>query len=467
MSEVILLDFGSTFTKAVVVDLKKQEIVYRAKEPSTVSTDAKMALDVLYEGIEKAIGAKAFSGASKLATSSAAGGLRMVVVGLTPTLSIAAGKNAAFSAGAKVLKTYSGALTEEDVRELETMNVEIILLLGGFEKGNVSLIRQNALMLGSTHHNVPVIYAGNSELIQEVRTFFYLHHKECFVIDNIIPGIGRLEKGPAQELIRTIFLQRIVNMKGLEKVNRVIDRIVMPTPAAVLEAGELLSKGYGEEPGLGNLMVVDVGGATTDVHTYCEAVACEGAKMIGAPEPYAKRTVEADLGMRESSGSLAEEAGLRLMADALGISESDLRRSLDKRMEHIEFLASDIPKEECLEKEIDQMIAEYACHAAVRRHCGTIEYTCSKVCSKIQRGKNLTEIATIVGTGGPIINSENPKKILQKAIMTEKDQKFHYMLPQKTKLMVDGDYVLYAAGILAQIDPKAALAIMRKSLKCV
>lgn len=95
-----------------------------------------------------------------------------------------------------------------------------------------------------------------------------------------------------------------------------LDRMVMPTPAAVLAAGELFARGAPNQPGLGDLMIVDVGGATTDVHSYVEQTPYDGAKMIGVPEPYVKRTVEGDLGIRESSNSLCVEIGMdRMQAD--------------------------------------------------------------------------------------------------------------------------------------------------------
>ncbi|MBN7774094.1 glutamate mutase L [Clostridium aminobutyricum] len=466
MDTAILIDFGSTFTKAAVADLEKGRIIYTFKTPSTVSTDAKIGLDICYDKIREKIGTKQFEHSKKLATSSAAGGLRMVVVGLTETLSITAGRNAAFGAGAKILKSYSGALTEADIREMESMNMEIILFCGGYEGGNTQIVRHNAAMLGGIQTNtaIPIIYAGNSELMKEIKIIFYQKHKELFVVNNIIPNVGLVESQATVDLIRNIFLERIINMKGLEQVKSELDSIVMPTPAAVLEAGELLSLGCEEEPGLGPLMIVDIGGATTDIHTYCISTAVDGAKMIGVQEPFAKRTVEGDLGMRESCGLTIQEAGISNAASDLHITEEDVNVSISRRLENIEFLPKDDPETCDAELKFDQQIAKYACRFATRRHTGNIENVHSKICTKIQRGKNLIPIETIIGTGGPIVNSHHPREILEQAFKTEQDDKLKILLPETARLMIDRDYVFYAAGMLRQINPKAALKIMKNSL---
>lgn len=466
MKTAILIDFGSTFTKAVVADLDAAQIIYTVKTPSTVNTNAKEGLDFCYDKIQNEIGSHQFLYSRKLATSSAAGGLRMVVVGLTETLSKTAGKNAAFGAGAKILKSYAGALNDSDISEIEAMNVEIILFCGGYEGGNIEIIRHNSVMLANMKVNtrVPIIYAGNSEFTRELKILFFQKHREIFVINNIIPYVGILNSKPAENLIRSIFLERIINMKGLEQVKRKLDSIVMPTPAAVLQAGELLSLGYEEEKGLGPLMIIDIGGATTDIHSYCIPNTADGAKMVGAEEPYSKRTVEGDLGMRESCGLTVQAAGIMNVAADLKISVEAVRGSVDRRLKEIKFLPKNTSNDCGSELIFDQQLAKYACRFAVRRHAGKVEVVHSKICSQIQHGKNLMQVKTIIGTGGPIINSGNPREILEEAFKTSIDNKSKILLPEKARLMIDEDYIFYAAGMIMEIDPKVAIKIMKNSL---
>lgn len=465
MDKAILLDFGSTYTKAAVADLKQREIVFTTKAPSTVFSDARRGLATCYDQIRAEIGEKEFENAAKLATSSAAGGLRMAVVGLTPTLSVIAGKNAAFGAGAKILKICSGRISEEDVCQLESMDLEILLICGGYEDGKVTTVLYNVERIAASACRMPVIYAGNSRLQRQVRLLFQQAGKECFLVENIIPDVDVIASTPTEELIRNIFLDRIANGKGLDKIRKEIDRLVMPTPASVLAAGELLSLGTKEQKGLGALAIVDIGGATTDIHSYCYPLGAQGAKIVGTPEPYAKRTVEGDLGMRESSNLVLEAAGYEAAARDLDMQVDELRASIDKRLDDIKFLPTDDAESREKELKIDQRIARYAANIAMRRHVGYIEAVTSKICPYLQHGKNLEEVRTVIGTGGPIVNSENPAEILGEVFKTDRDRKLMKLLPDSGRTFIDADYVLYAAGMLREIDPEAAFAIMMNSLR--
>ena len=259
----VLVDFGSTYTKVVVADLRQGDIVLTWREPSTVATDATVALTRCFAKCRDTIGGAAFEAARKLASSSAAGGLRMGVVGLSRSLSTTAGRNAAFGAGAKILGTFCGHLTKEDVAALSSLPLEIVLFCGGYDGGGVRTLRHNAEMLASSRLHIPFVYAGNTAAAADVRSIFGAAHKEIFVSHNITPCVGGMNSAPVAAVIRDLFLHRIINMKGLEKVVPLLDRVVMPTPAAVLAAGKLLAQGTNAVPGMGPLMIVDIGGATT------------------------------------------------------------------------------------------------------------------------------------------------------------------------------------------------------------
>lgn len=463
----ILIDFGSTFTKATVVSTKKKRIICATLTPSTVREDAKIGLNICYQRIRKYIGAEAFEGARKLATSSAAGGLRMIVVGLTKNLSISAGRNAAFSAGAKIIKTYTGLLNEESIEQISESDVEIILLCGGFEGGNESGVIHNAEMLSKCRKNVPIIYSGNSRVIHEIRRIFLVNQKECSVVSNIIPEVGKVNSGSAEELVRQVFMDRITGMKGLAKIRNEVEEVLMPTPASVLKAGELLSRGTESEKGIGPVMIVDIGGATTDVYTHADSLLYENAKYVGVPEPYSKRSVEGDLGMRESSANVIEEIGYDKAASDLGIPVESLQKSINRRLKMIDFLPSDDKQTIGNEMIIDQQIARYAVNLAARRHAGHVEAVHSNICKNIQFGKNLTEISTIIGTGGQIVKSNAPGEILKEVLAGDVDKRKKILLPETADFFIDSDYVFYAAGILSQIDPDTALSIMKSSIKKV
>jgi uncharacterized protein (TIGR01319 family) len=281
MDNAILLDFGSTHTKVVVVSLKEEKILHTNCFPSTVKTDARVGLQKCLDSAKLVLKEDKFEEAIKLASSSAAGGLRMAVIGLSQSLSIKAGRNTAFGAGGKILFTLSGKIRPEEIKKFIDEKVEIVLFCGGYENGNETILLHNAAVLAESNLTIPIIYAGNSNIVNKVRGLMQIGRKECFVANNIIPDIGQLNTEMAENIVREVFLQRIVNMKGLDKVKETLDGILMPTPSAVLSAGELLTRGTTCESGIGELMIIDIGGATTDLHYLLNRVPIEVPDYLG------------------------------------------------------------------------------------------------------------------------------------------------------------------------------------------
>ena len=462
MRYAIMLDFGSTYTKIVCVDLKQRRTVVTDKVPSTVHEDASIGMRQCLKSAARAIGETETDNAMKFATSSAAGGLRIAVSGLTASLSNAAGRAAAFSAGGKLVTSSAGILTEEDINQMRAASAEIVLLCGGYERGNHEGVLRNAKILSQSDLRTPVIYAGNSQIAQQVRSLFISRGMECFLAENIIPEVRKLNVTPTTDIIRELFMNRITNMKGVGGISRFLDGPIMPTPQAVLKAGELLSQGTDDAQGIGNFMMVDLGGATTDVYSFNQNHPFEGARQIGLEEPFAKRTVEGDLGMRESAGTLVREVGLDAFAAACGITETEAEVTVKLRDENRAYLADNDR-----ERRIDQVIASSAVRLSARRHVGTVEKGFLQGVQLLQRGKNLTEVTRVIGTGGIIVNAEDPCVLLRevtidKAECSRKSQRV--LLPEEVEILVDRDYVMYAAGLLAEHDPGAALAIMRQSI---
>ena len=458
MRHAIMIDFGSTFTKVVLADLERREVILSDKFPSTVHTDARIGLDQCFRSVKKVLTEEEFDNSLKLSTSSAAGGLRMAVIGLTRSLSITAGRDAVFGAGAKVMGTFYGKLNEEQIRELEQLDLEIILLCGGYENGNVTMLLHNARMIAQSKIHAPVVYSGNKKVAKQVRLLMSSHKKECFIIDNILPNVGILNIEPSQEIIRHLFMQRITNMKGLAGVKESLGDILMPTPAAVLAAGELLSQGTKKQEGMGPLMMVDVGGATTDIYSFIINKGYDGAKIVGSLEPFGKRTVEGDMGMRESSICLYNEVEEGKLAREANVSKEKFRTSIETRITETSFLAD---SEE--EYRIDHTIAKNAVRISARRHAGKLSDTYYGNCERVQRGKNLTDIRMVIGTGGPIVNSRHPEEIL-KQIEKDPNGDRDILLPLSVETYVDKEYVFYAAGLLRAYDEEAAYEIMKKSI---
>jgi uncharacterized protein (TIGR01319 family) len=298
-----LIDFGSTFTKLVVVDLDREDIIQRYQAPSTVDTDVTIALKQVLAQAQTEIGFKELVKDSLLACSSA-GGL-MITVGLVPTLSCEAGVRAALGAGAKMVRTFSYELSLFDLVEIEKIHPDIILLIGGTDGGNKQNIIHNAKILADLNHVVPIVVAGNKDARDVVRSIFNSFGGSITFAENVMPEIGTLQVDSCREAIRQIFISRITKAKGIDKAKQIISDVIMPTPAAVLRAAVLLAEGVDEEKGLGEIVVVDVGGATTDVYSISKGYPTRSGIMHkGLPEPYAKRTVEGDLGVRHNIDTL-------------------------------------------------------------------------------------------------------------------------------------------------------------------
>lgn len=455
MAYTIAVDFGSTYTKMAVFDLTNGEKVMTARHASTVSTDASIGLKANLEKAEKRIGTEGVKNAHMLASSSAAGGLRMVVVGLTRRYSFLAGANAALDAGARVIGSYWGRLKPEDLEEIREINPEILLLCGGVEGGNSQWLMENAEKLaGLAGFTSPVVYAGNQETAAEVRSMFLKRQKECYTVENVFPSFGTLCTDPAGEAIRNIFMRRITGMKGLGKVRSMVGDVLMPTPAAVLRGGALLAEGINGTGGLGECMLFDVGGATTDVYSFTRNRAGE-QKVIGAPEPEHKRTVEGDLGLRSSALSLLKAADPKLRRPVL--TEEAMREKCFFRTEHSDYIP------DCQEeREVDGYLAEQAVYTGARRHCGQILNYYSKEEREIREGKDLTNVTHIVGTGGPVINNEDPKAVMEYALRRKNEPE--KLLPVQAEFYLDRAYLLFAVGLACEENPGGALEIARKNI---
>lgn len=456
MSDLILVDIGSTYTKVTAVNLVKAEITAQANAPTTpedVSCGLQTALGRLNLSPEKVTSAR------KLACSSAAGGLRMIAIGLVEDLTAKAAKQAALGAGARVLKTYSFQLTEDDLMEIQDLKPDIILLAGGTDGGNTTTILHNAQALATLPFGLPVVIAGNRSVGPEIVRCFP-ERFSTYLAPNVMPQIGKLEVEPAREVIRKVFMEKIIFAKGLNKAQNLIEGIFMPTPAAVLRAGRLLSEGTPLTKGWGDLMIVDVGGATTDVHSLGEGTPSQaGVVPRGLPEPFAKRTVEGDLGMRVSVLPLVEAINLGVLARDLGWEQQRVEKLAQKLAAKPELL----PETEA-EIAFDQALGYRAVDLGISRHAGRLSevYTPSGLIW-MQDGKDLSTVDKIVGTGGVMVNSEDALSMLRGAEWQPEAPL--ELRPKKPRYFLDGNYILAPMGLLAEEYPEVALEILKKSLE--
>lgn len=457
MKQILLIDFGSTYTKVTAVDIEKEQLLGTAASFTTVETDIGEGLNNALMLLEEKTGHLDFE--KRYACSSAAGGLRMMGCGLVPELTAEAAKTAALGAGAKVLKTYAYQLTEEDAAEITALAPDIFLLTGGTDGGNQENIIENAKTLAAVPVDFPVIVAGNRTAAGQCRRILEEAGKQAIVCENVMPRFNELNIKPAQKEIRRIFLERIIKAKGLSEAGQLISGITMPTPAAVLSAMELLAKGTDTEPGLGELAAVDVGGATTDVYSMTAGEPTRVNTVLkGLPEPYAKRTVEGDIGMRYSAGGIAEAAGIPALARLSGLSEEKTEALLKQISEN----PGTLPESEEQEA-LDFALASMAVKIGMSRHAGRIEKVYTPMGEAyLQEGKDLSRVSRVIATGGSLIHAKRGEEIAKNALYDISDPSS--LKPLQAEILLDKEYILSAMGLLAQHAPDIAIKIMKKEL---
>jgi len=461
----LLIDFGSTYTKVLAVDLDTENVLGRAQAVTTVESNIMIglqkALDILFAE-HPDIKEKKIS--RKLACSSAAGGLRIIAIGLVPELTLEAARRAALGAGAKIVGSYAHELDEETIQEIESNPCDMIMLSGGTDGGNKKVILHNARALAGLKKEVVVLVAGNRVVRSKVKEILQSAGKQVVVTENVLPEVNVINVEPARAAIRNIFMERIIKSKGLDAAQSYVGSILMPTPMATLQAAQLLAEGTKEEPGLGELLVVEVGGATTNIHSVGHGYPQDGSVIQkGLPEPYAKRTVEGDLGIRWNAHTIFELANDRLKDNLLLVDYSEDLLHVEEITQEIGVNVGYVPQD----KQgflIDSSLARTAVQVAMERHAGVLrEVPGFGGLVPVQYGKDLTNIQVIIGTGGVFHYGLYPSHIIKGALF---DSRTPFSLkPKNSGLYVDKGYVMYAAGLLVDIAPTKALRILKKHLQ--
>ncbi|RCK78338.1 MAG: putative reactivating factor for D-ornithine aminomutase [Candidatus Ozemobacter sibiricus] len=369
-------------------------------------------------------------GAEVFVNSSAAGGLRMTVHGLTYNMTARAAREASLGAGAIVKLVTAGRLAPTDLDEIRRIQPNLILLAGGVDFGARDTVLDNAADLARARFGVPVIYAGNAALVGAVRDLFAGSGSEVLVAPNVFPDVDVLNVDPLRTLIQDAFARHIIHAPGMDDLQRLTARPVLPTPGAVLKAAEIFADV------LGDVVVFDVGGATTDVHSVTDG-SPEFAARQTDPEPRAKRTVEGDLGVFVNARHIFE-----LVADAQWQARADEVRAM--------------PATE-REREVTRWLCARAVEAGARRHAGTLHdlYTPTGR-RQIVRGKDLTAVKWVIGTGGALTRVEGGAEILR-SICTGPGK--HLLPKPEAQILLDRTYLFSAMGTIADAYPEAVRAV--------
>lgn len=464
MDPVLAIDFGSTYTKAVLIDRDAAAIVGAAHTPSTVGTDVTVGLARVLADLGAKTGVE-LRKTPALACSSAAGGLRVAVIGLVPALSLEAARRAALGAGAKIVAAYGYKITPRALAELEALAPDIVLLAGGTDGGDEETIVHNARQLARSKLRAPVIVAGNQCVLDECVEMLRGAHKTAHPAENLLPDVGHVQVRSVHDIIRSLFITHITHAKGIDRVAEHLDLIadIVPTPSAVLEAARLIAEGTEASPGLGDTVVIDVGGATTDVHSVASGAPTRpGVVVRGLPELRLKRTVEGDLGMRVNAPTIVERFGRPKLLALAGGGEDLAEADIDRYTAHVSVRTEHVPADD-RERSLDHALGRAAVRLAMERHAGHVrEVFTATGMVLVQEGKDLGEVAAVVGVGGVLAHGRDARFVLEGALDSGTDP--WSLLPRRAALYLDRQYVLYGIGLLSTIAPEAALATARRVL---
>jgi uncharacterized protein (TIGR01319 family) len=363
-------------------------------------------------------------------------------------MTVKAAKEAALGAGADIHLVTAGKLTKFDIKKIIKTNPNIILIAGGVDYGEKNTALNNAYEIANLQLNIPVIYAGNCANIDDVKEIFeeanqgqYLH-----ITENVYPKIDSLNVEPTREIIQDVFEKHIIHAPGMNTVKQTVNQNIIPTPGAVMLSAKLLEKE------LGDLIIFDVGGATTDLHSVTNG-GDEVSRILISPEPKAKRTVEGDLGVYINRQNIIDMIGLEKLAEDLTITTEELNNLLENYKPIP--TKKQIPLVERLTKE--------AVKQALYRHCGQFRSLYgTQGRKKVAEGKDLTNIKYVVGTGGALTRLPNRKQIIQDIL--EKQDSTRLMPSRDTKIIIDQDYIMASLGVLSLKYEDQALQLLKISL---
>ena len=453
--DVLVAEIGSTTTVVNAFDhLESDNPVFlgQGQAPTSVKEgDVNIGLQAAIEDMKKNlhIENEKLEYANMLATSSAAGGLRMTVHGLVYDMTVKAAKEAALGAGANIHLITAGKLSKVDMIKLDRIKPNIILIAGGVDYGERETALYNSELIAASDLDIPVIYAGNIAVADDVKLIFesYSKEKNLHLVPNVYPKIDILNIEPTREVIQDIFEKHITEAKGMEKIREMVNGPIIPTPGAVMKASKIL------KDEIGDLVTIDVGGATTDIHSVTEGTE-KVNKILVEPEPVAKRTVEGDLGVFINKKNIVDLIKIEKLEKELNMTPEDIEK----------FTNSDIAIPETEEhKRFIERLTKEAVIVSINRHAGGYRTYFGGKSDTLAFGKDLTAVKWIVGTGGALTRLTAREEILNSIRQFNRADK---LLPTaEAKILIDNDYIMASLGILSSLNKEAAIKLLLKSLK--
>ncbi len=477
---ILATDCGSTTTKAILIEKVDGHYrqTYRGEAPTTVEqpvADVTVGVVNAVTEVGELAGRKLVDDAGNIirpakdgegcdiyiSTSSAGGGLQMMVAGIVREMTAASAKRAALGAGAIVMDTIASndkRLPHEQIQRIRELRPDMILLSGGTDGGNATKVVEIAELIAPAkpqprfgkEYRMPLVYAGNKDAAPLVAKVFD-NSVELKIVDNLRPVLERENLGPARDAIHDLFLEHVMaHAPGYNKLIEWTDAPIMPTPGAV---GNILQT-IAERQGI-NAVGVDIGGATTDVFSVFRDPDSE--------EPVFNRTVSANLGMSYSISNVCAEATLPMILRWVhfDMDERDLRNRVKNKM----IRPTTIPQ--TLEALIfEQAVAREALRLAYIQHkefATTLkgvqqQRTVGDTFSQQTSGQTIVnnmKLNLLVASGGVLSHAPRMHQTAAMLIDAFEPEGF-------TTLAKDSIFMMPHLGVLAQVHPAAALEVFER-----
>lgn len=448
--DVLVAEIGSTTTiiNAFNINCENPSFLGRGVAKTTVETDVTKGLKTAIEDLCVNLKVDEVEYEELFASSSAAGGLRMTVHGLVYEMTVRASKEAALNAGANIHLITAGKISSLDLEKIVKIDPNIILIAGGTDYGERETAIYNVKEILKLNLDIPVIYAGNIENQETIKIMFQNAEKSKYlkIVENVYPRVDYLNILPLRKAIYETFEENIIQAKGMNKILEMVNQKIMPTPGSVMESTMILYEF------LGNLMTIDVGGATTDIHSI--AIPSDDFKKYLEGEPLQKRSVEGDLGVYINYFNVIKLFKKDEILDKIHVKKDEY----DKLISKYSYIPINI-----VEKSLVFELTKKCTNIGLDRHVGDMKKVFTSSGQKIiPEGKDLTRVENIILTGGALINLENTESIIFEYIKNNPTK----LLPRENvNILKDYDYIMASAGVLSLIYPEIALKLLKKSLR--
>lgn len=440
--DVLVAEIGSTTTVVNAFQIHQEPVVFlgRGLSQTTVDTDVREGLEKAILDLKKNLNVDDLSYGELYASSSAAGGLKMTVHGLVYEMTAKAAKEAALNAGGNIHLITANRIDESHIERIKTIKPNIIVVAGGTDFGEKEIAFQNLMDLAKL--DIPIIYTGNIANHDRIKA---LHFPHVRIVENVYPRVDDFNIMPLREAIYETFEKHIIHAKGMQDIFKMVNHGIIPTPGAVMESTLLLNDLFD------GVMTLDIGGATTDVHSISDPKP-EYQRMLEG-EPKMKRTVEGDLGVfinrREVLSTYKDD-------DIKRIFKMDKNQVLTILEQEPFIPSSDVGK-----KIIDKLTGRCV-ELAIDRHAGDLKRIFTTNGYKvIPDGKDLSQVKAIFLTGGALLYADHPEEMIR-----------HYLRSRQTKLIpdeytpiyLDQHYIFASLGVLSRIYPNETKALILKTI---